>query len=173
MIHRDLKPENILLRADLPASTRRSRTSASLAKLADASITDQSIVIGTPSYMSPEQTDGGAIDARSDVYSAGVMLFELLADTKPFHAEQAFAMMRKHREFPFPAFDDVAPDRAIPIELEGVVRRAMAKRPAERYPSAVEMAHALEDAMIAARDRSAEVRLFVNIMAGPDMFLSS
>jgi serine/threonine protein kinase len=96
--------------------------------------------------MAPEQTVGDPVDARTDVYAAGVVLFELLAERPPFRGASPFSTMGLHRDAPVPSFDVVAPDRAIPPAVEGVVRRALAKRPADRYASAVELAAALDRA---------------------------
>ncbi|HVV85149.1 MAG TPA: serine/threonine-protein kinase [Kofleriaceae bacterium] len=152
IIHRDIKPANIMVWSDAMGEHAQ-LTDFGVAKIVDAPGShSQDLAIGTPGYMSPEQTLGATVDARSDVYGAGVLLFELLTERKPFSAAKPFDVMWLHREAPVPAFDDIAPHRVIPVEIEGVVRRAMAKAPEDRYASAVELASALEAAAASARE---------------------
>nr|HEX4317756.1 serine/threonine-protein kinase [Kofleriaceae bacterium] len=154
VVHRDVKPENVVVAAD-PLGEHATLVDFGLAKVAGASgspALSLDMAIGTPSYMSPEQTLGLPVDARSDVYAMGVLLFELLADRKPFAAATSFETMRLHREAPVPELAEVAPERGVPVELEAVVRGALAKDPAARYASAVELALAFDDALVAARE---------------------
>ena len=153
VVHRDIKPENILVWSD-ELGEHAQLTDFGLAKRLDAVGASQDLAIGTPSYMSPEQTLGLPVDPRSDLYSAGILMFELLADRKPFHSPYMFETLRMQREAPVPWFGDVAPEREIPAELEGVVRRALAKDPAGRYHSAGDFAVALDDAMLSAHEHS-------------------
>lgn len=150
IVHRDVKPENILVWSDAMGEQVQ-LADFGLAKL-DALGVSQDVAIGTPSYMSPEQTLGGPVDARSDVYSAGVLLFELLTLQKPFAGRSPFETMELQREAPVPYFEDIAPDRLVPRGIEGVVRRALAKDPDARYACAVDLAVALEWAVATARD---------------------
>jgi eukaryotic-like serine/threonine-protein kinase len=156
VIHRDLKPENILVWSD-ELGEHAQIADFGLAKRLDALAVTQDLAIGTPSYMSPEQTLGLPVDARSDLYAVGVLLFELLADRKPFHSPYTFETLKMHRDMPVPWFSDIASERAIPAELEGVVRRALEKEPNERYRCAGDFAVALDDAMLAAHERSNEI----------------
>jgi serine/threonine-protein kinase len=152
IIHRDLKPANIMVWSDA-LGEHAQLTDFGVAKILDAPTSrSQNLAIGTPSYMSPEQTLGLAVDARSDVYGAGVLLYELLAERRPFHAGQAFELMWLHREAPVPPLDEVAPHREVPPAIEGVVRRALAKAPADRYASAVQFAAALDEASASAQE---------------------
>ena len=145
VIHRDIKPDNILVWSD-GARERAQIADFGLARCGDALGISHEVLIGTPNYMSPEQTLGLRADERSDIYAVGIMLFEMLAQQKPFRAKQMFDTLRMHREAPVPSFADVAPDRTIPIAVERVVRRALAKNPELRPASAVAFAEALEQA---------------------------
>ncbi|MFT3698003.1 MAG: serine/threonine-protein kinase [Kofleriaceae bacterium] len=156
VIHRDLKPENILVRTDAMGEHAQI-ADFGLAKRLDAIGISHDQAIGTPSYMSPEQTLGAPVDARSDLYAIGVMLFELLADRKPFHSPYMFETLRMQREAPVPYFADVAPERHVPPELEGVVRRALEKEPDDRFRSAGDFAVALDDALVSAHERSDDI----------------
>ncbi|HXY76132.1 MAG TPA: protein kinase, partial [Steroidobacteraceae bacterium] len=101
--------------------------------------TDSGTIFGTPHYMSPEQGHAEPIDARSDLYSLGVILFEMLVGAKPYRAENPMAIVFKHRKDPIPQ---------LPLEfadLQGVLERLMAKSPADRYGEAGEAAAALEE----------------------------
>ena len=154
IVHRDIKPANIMVWSDAMGEHAQV-TDFGVAKIVDGpGGHSQNLAIGTPSYMSPEQTLGLPVDARSDVYGAGVLLYELLAERKPFRAAKAFDVMGLHREAPVPPFDEIAPHRAVPPAIEGVVRRALAKDPDDRYASAVELASALEAAAASAHDTS-------------------
>lgn len=162
VIHRDIKPDNILVRADGTHEVAQI-TDFGLAKCSDALGISHEVLIGTPNYMSPEQTLGLRADARSDIYAVGIVLYELLAQRKPFRAAKMFDTLRMHREDPVPPFADVAPDRAIPPAIERVVRRALAKNPALRPESAAAFSDALDaasnDAWIDSDDESVEEML--------------
>ena len=131
LIHRDLKPENILV------------DPGGLSKLADFGLSwdvgrrDPSLA-GTPQYMSPEQVRGEALDPRSDLYSAGVVLFELLAGHPPFAAGTTAAVLAMHISAPVP------PLRGVPEPVEALVWRALAKNPAQRPQSAEEFLDELQ-----------------------------
>lgn len=150
VVHRDLKPENIIV--------RRFRSGEDLVKVVDfglatviggkTSITSPGLVCGTPDYMSPEQARGFAVDGRSDLYSLGVMLFELLADRLPFLAEVPTAVALRHIADPVPDPRDVAPHREIPESLVHIVFKAMEKDPEHRYQTAEEMKAALREARV-------------------------
>jgi serine/threonine-protein kinase len=109
-----------------------------------ASISD-GVTVGTPSYMAPEQCRGDTLDHRLDIYACGVVLFEMLTGRKPFVADEPIEILKKHLQDAPPKLADVAPGDYGAVE--GVVARALAKAPADRYPSAVAMADALEAAI--------------------------
>lgn len=141
MVHRDVKPGNVLLASDGGVKV----TDFGIARVASSEpLTVTGSVMGTASYLSPEQARGGEIDARSDVYSLGCVLYEMLTGKTPFDGETPLAIAYKHvEEEPLPP-SSVNP--AVPTELEAVVRKAMSKDPADRYVSAAEMARDLRTA---------------------------
>jgi serine/threonine-protein kinase len=139
LVHRDVKPSNVLI----DSSGRYLLTDFGIAKALHGatSLTRTGESIGTPEYMAPEQVTGGAIDARTDVYALGVVLYEMLAGCVPFRTSTPMATLYKHvHEEPAP-LRSVNP--AVPAWLEAVVHRALAKNPAERFQRAGEMARAL------------------------------
>ena len=138
VVHRDIKPANIFLLPDGSVKL----LDFGVAKLATSTLTRQGDVLGSASYMSPEQVSGGAVDGRSDIFSTGVVLYELLASRKPFHADTLTAQVVKLlREEP-PSLDDVAP--GLPPHLVGTVRKALAKEPNVRFQTAGELAKELQ-----------------------------
>jgi serine/threonine protein kinase len=140
VIHRDIKPDNILVWSD-GTRERAQIADFGLARCHDALAISHEVLIGTPNYMSPEQTLGLRADERSDLYAVGILLYEMLAQRKPFRAAKMFDTLRMHRESPVPAFADIAPDRSIPIAVERVRRSrrpprfARHRRPASRRRS--------------------------------------
>lgn len=145
VIHRDIKPDNILVWTD-GVREHAQIADFGLAKISegDQLALSHGVLVGTPNYMSPEQTLGLRADARSDIYAVGVVMFELLAQQKPFRAAKMFDTLRMHREAPVPAFAEVAPDRTIPAAIERLVRRALAKNPTLRPASAAAFTSALD-----------------------------
>jgi eukaryotic-like serine/threonine-protein kinase len=143
IVHRDVKPENILL-APVEGHGEQVRiVDFGLAKLRDEGSITTGVAVGTPSYMSPEQTMGHKVDERADVYATGVILFELLTGEKPFKADSVFEVLRMHREVTPPTLSAVAPNRTFSPELEDVVRRALAKDRAQRFTNAAAFLSAL------------------------------
>lgn len=150
IIHRDLKPENIILERLRSGSDFVKVVDFGLAKvraLQSSSITSPGIVCGTPDYMAPEQGRGDAIDARSDLYAVGVIMFRLLAGRLPFEGESATQVVLKHITLPPPDPRTIAPDREIPTALVDVVLKALSKHPNDRYPDADAFSEALEAAL--------------------------
>ncbi len=135
VVHRDIKPGNVLITADGQVKV----TDFGIARAigVDEQVTQTGLVMGTATYFSPEQAQGLAVDARSDVYALGVVLFEMLTGRPPFSGETPVAIAYQHvREQP-PSLRSLNP--AVPAALEAIVLQAMAKLPAERYVSADEM----------------------------------
>ncbi len=144
IVHRDVKPENILLSSVEGHGEQIRILDFGLAKLRDENSVTSGLAVGTPGYMSPEQTVGEKVDERADLYATGIILFELMAGRKPFQAESPFDVMRMHREAPVPPLSEAAPGVSISDELEEVVRRALAKSRTERFATAGAFLEALE-----------------------------
>ena len=143
VIHRDIKPQNIVVE---PSGFLKVMDFgiARLAKPAPGTgLTQEGTSIGTPDYMSPEQLSGAELDPRSDLYAAGVVLFECLTGRVPFEAETTWALVAKHLEEEPP--DPRTVNSEVPEGLARIILRAMAKRPADRYQSAGQMHDALAD----------------------------
>jgi serine/threonine-protein kinase len=145
IVHRDIKPDNIILSDATGLGEQVRILDFGLAKLRDtAPGLTLGMPVGTPSYMAPEQIRGEEVDARTDLYSAGVLLFELLTGQKPFHSERAAAVMLQHQETPPPSLGSVMSQAVFSPELERLVGKALAKKPEDRFQSAGDFASALE-----------------------------
>jgi len=144
IIHRDIKPENILVTPIEGHGEHVRIVDFGLAKLRDEGSITTGVAVGTPGYMSPEQTVGQKADERADVYACGIILYELLAGAKPFQGESPFDVMRMHRETPPPPLEATASGVQISQRLQGVVMKALAKSREDRFQSASEFRNALE-----------------------------
>ncbi len=140
IVHRDVKPANVMLTPD----GRTKLMDLGIARNIDGeSITHASSILGTAGYISPEQARGDPVDHRSDIYSLGCVLYEMLTGRQPFEAGDPLAVAYKHvHEAPAPPR---SLDPSIPPGLEAVTLRAMEKEPAARFQSVADMAAALED----------------------------
>jgi len=153
LIHRDLKPENIML---LPVAG-----DPNFVKVLDFGIaafetentpgeeklTEAGMIMGTPTYMSPEQARGEALDARSDIYALGVMMYEAVCGRVPFDGDQPMTVLVKHIKDPPEPPRAVAPEAGIPRALEKVILRCLEKQPGHRPQKAAELAVALRKAL--------------------------
>jgi serine/threonine protein kinase len=138
MIHRDIKPANIMLDVNGKAILM----DFGIARIVGASQhTATGAVLGTAMYMSPEQIQGLQTDARADIYSIGITLFEMLSGKPPFEADSAMTLMMMHLNDPVPDLRELQPNT--PPELIEITNKALAKNRDERYQSANEMANAL------------------------------
>ena len=140
VIHRDIKPQNIVVE---PSGFLKVMDFgiARLANPKGKGLTEAGTSIGTPDYMSPEQLSGAELDPRSDLYAAGVVLFECVTGRVPFEAETTWALVAKHLEEEPP--DPRKLNSDVPPALAAVILKAMAKTPANRYATATEMHDAL------------------------------
>lgn len=144
IIHRDLKPQNVMLQR--VADDRIVKVlDFGIAKLSEAgTVTAPSAIMGTPQYMSPEQGIGVPVDARSDLYSLGVVLYEMIAGRPPFEGGSVASLLYRHAHEPPRPLTEVAPGFA-PPSLEAVVMRLLAKAPEERIPNARALQAALAE----------------------------
>jgi serine/threonine protein kinase/formylglycine-generating enzyme required for sulfatase activity len=144
IVHRDIKPANVLL----PSPDWPMLADFGIVKLRDddQNLTNPGLVIGTAAYMAPEQASGKAVDARTDLYATGVVLYEMVTGELPFEADAPMAMLAKH------AYEPPRPPRSIlpslPPEVETILLRVLEKDPAARYQSAADMAADCAQAVI-------------------------
>jgi serine/threonine-protein kinase len=138
VIHRDVKPANIMVTTDGHAKI----ADFGIAKLNQSHMTLPGQVLGSPAYMAPEQLSGEGVDARSDLFSLGVILYSMITGFKPFQGNSAATVCYKvvNRE-PLPAS---SLNSDLPAHIDRIVERAMAKDPAQRYQSGAEMAHDIQ-----------------------------
>jgi len=139
ILHRDLKPGNVMLREDGSIALIDFGLSKDAALALD--ITDTGMIFGTPHYMSPEQGHAEALDERTDLYSLGVILYEMLAGHKPYRADNPMAIVYKHRKEPVPQLPQSL------AAVQPVLERLLAKRPEDRFASAREAAEALQQTL--------------------------
>jgi len=135
VLHRDLKPANVMLRAD--GSLCLIDFGLAKANEFEVSLTGTREIFGTPYYMSPEQGHAEALDARSDLYSLGVMFYEMLTGHKPYTGASAMEVIYKHKRADLP---EIAPQFA---EYQPMLKRLLAKSPGDRYQSARELLEAI------------------------------
>ena len=151
IIHRDIKPQNILM--DESENVKITDFGIAMA-LEDTSFTRTNSVLGTVHYLSPEQARGGTATKKSDIYSLGIVLYELLTGELPFSGESAVAIALKHLQSETPSVKSIVP--SIPQSLENVVLKATAKDPNHRYSSVEEMREDLETVLSDERSHEAK-----------------
>src|SRR4051812_24874932 len=138
VVHRDIKPGNVIVRGDGTVKV----TDFGIARArGQASLTDTGMVMGTAAYIAPEQARGEATTPSSDLYSVGILLFQMLTGSVPFEGDTPVAIAMRHLDEPVPLPSSRVAD--LPADLDEVVVRATAKSPADRYPDADAMAAAL------------------------------
>ncbi|HSC88071.1 MAG TPA: serine/threonine-protein kinase, partial [Polyangiaceae bacterium] len=136
IVHRDLKPGNIFLCEGGLVKV----LDFGMSKLAEEeTLTQDGYTLGTPEYMSPEQCVGGPIDARSDVYAFGVLMYEALTGDLPFHGKSRQALLEHHQRSTPRPMRQVRPDLSIPDELDRIVMACLKKRPSERPQTAQQL----------------------------------
>jgi eukaryotic-like serine/threonine-protein kinase len=142
VVHRDVKPQNVLIDENGTAKV----TDFGIARAIDPGegLTETGTVLGTSGYIAPEQASGRRVDSRSDQYSLGVVLYELLTGEPPYSGENVMAVAMKHLREPVPRVRERRRD--VPASVDAIVSRAMAKRPEDRFPSTDDMVAALEAA---------------------------
>ncbi len=147
IIHRDIKPSNIVLQRDKVGRPTIKIVDFGLAKLVDKKSRDEQgltgvgEVFGSPFYMSPEQSSGGEIDERSDIYSFGCTIYKTLTGNPPFCGENAFQTMMMHQTKEPPTLAEVAGGKGFPAAVEALVQKMMAKKPQDRYQSLNQVSH--------------------------------
>jgi eukaryotic-like serine/threonine-protein kinase len=163
IIHRDIKPANVIITTDGKVKIM----DFGIAKIASSNLTTTGQFLGTPNYMSPEQVSGAAVDGRSDIFSLGVVLYELLTSRKPFQGENLTAISYKivHEEFTPPA--ELSPE--VPVDFNAIVARAMAKDPWNRYQRGKDLALALHQLKARLEERRALVDLGSMVSAAENM----
>ena len=143
VVHRDVKPENIMIER---GSNRAIVTDFGIAQNQRAGpLTDGGVVLGSAHYMSPEQAAGDQLDGRSDLYSLGVVGFQILSGRLPFDGTEAASIMAQQVTRPAPSLASYAP--ALPTALVAVIDRSLSKQPSDRYPTGEAFAEALETAL--------------------------
>src|SRR5690606_26381408 len=149
IVHRDLKPENVLITRTAGGRDYAKVLDFGLAKLeqrqAPSTMTDRQQIVGTPYFMSPEQIRGDDVDARSDIYSFGALMFELLTAQHVFDGSTAVGVLTKHLTAEPDAPSMRAPRSGIDPQIDHLCRKALAKDPSRRWQSATELADAIED----------------------------
>lgn len=146
VVHRDIKPSNILLDQHGEALLTDFGIAKVLSGEQSTQLTGTGMIVGTPAYMSPEQAEHGRVDGRSDIYSLGVVLYQMLVGQTPYQAETPMAMALAHIKGDLPLPRTINPD--LPAPLENVVLKAMARKPDDRYQTAAEMVQALRHALV-------------------------
>ena len=137
VVHRDIKPANIMLQKDGTVKV----TDFGIARITTSSKTQTGVLLGTPNYMSPEQITSTKVDGRADIFSLGVVLFEMLTGEKPFQSDNAATLMFQIAKEPHPSALKIRPD--LPPACEAVIDKALQKNPDQRYQRGAEMAEAV------------------------------
>jgi beta-lactam-binding protein with PASTA domain/tRNA A-37 threonylcarbamoyl transferase component Bud32 len=142
LVHRDIKPSNIMITSTGQTKVTDFGIARAVAADGEQTMTQTGMVIGTAAYLSPEQAQGNPVDARSDVYSLGCVIYEMLTGAAPFTGDSPLSIAYKHvREDPPPP-SGKNPD--VPAALDAIVMKALAKNPDNRYPTAVDLKQDLE-----------------------------
>jgi eukaryotic-like serine/threonine-protein kinase len=160
VIHRDIKPHNVIVDSEGVVKV----TDFGIARAGASQMTEEGAIIGTAQYLSPEQARGAPVDQTSDLYSTGIVLFELLTGEVPFTGESPVEIAMKHLAEVPPAPSELRPD--VPPDLDLVVVRALAKEPADRYQSAAAMDADLETVARGGRVAAETAEAATMVLAG-------
>ncbi|MEM9490048.1 MAG: protein kinase [Myxococcota bacterium] len=152
LVHRDVKPENVLLVEHDGDGDFAKILDFGIAKMvgrasvenSGSKLTQAGMAFGTPVYMSPEQAVGNPIDGRADLYAAAVMAYEMIVGRPPFQSDDKLEVMTMHTARPVPPMASLAPEVAVPPEIEQLILRGLAKRPSERHANAAEYVAAID-----------------------------
>src|SRR4030095_2388483 len=151
IVHRDLKPLNVMIQEGIPITEGTKILDFGLAKIKSGELLGSFVaaqtpgLMGSPFYMAPEQWSDEPPDARADVYSLGVMLYQMLCGEVPFKGSSIPSIMKKHLTSDVPSFESKGYE--IPLQIENVVRHALEKEPEERTSSADDFSRELREAM--------------------------
>lgn len=168
VIHRDIKPANILLTPEgrlLLTDFGLVKVIAGEGRPAQTRLTGAGAPVGTPDYMSPEQVIGDDVDGRADLYSLGIILFQMVTGTTPFQGETPMQIAAQQLHAPPPAPRRFRPD--LPAAAEQVILKALAKRPPDRYPNGLELATAFRLALAPAEMQLYSAQSLAAMPAGP------
>ena len=160
VIHRDIKPHNVIVDQEGVVKV----TDFGIARAGASQMTEEGAIIGTAQYLSPEQARGAPVDQTSDLYSTGIVLFELLTGQVPFTGDSPVEIAMKHLAETPPAPSEIRPD--VPDDLDLVVLRALAKEPADRYQSAAAMDADLETVARGGRVAAETAEAATMVLAG-------
>nr|WP_082598224.1 protein kinase [Kitasatospora sp. Root107] len=163
LVHRDIKPGNVMVSAKGTVKVMDFGIARAL-QSGVTSMTQTGMVVGTPQYLSPEQALGKSVDARSDLYSVGCMLFELLTGQLPFDGDSPFSIAYKHVQEEAPSPSGLNP--AVRPGVDALVARAMRKDPAHRFPTAEAMRAELERIAAGASDGGTPLRVATPLVIG-------
>lgn len=142
IVHRDIKPENVYL-DEASGLARLADFGIARAWDSDSNLTLPGSALGTPTYMSPEQVDGSKVDGRSDIYSLGLLGWEMLAGRQPWEGESLYSVILKQKKEDLPSVAEIRPDT--PLSLVRVIERALKKDPSERWPDATGFLEGLDE----------------------------
>jgi eukaryotic-like serine/threonine-protein kinase len=159
IVHRDVKPENVILVEhdgvpdfakilDFGIARVIGQTPPDVLEEGDERLTQAGIAFGTPAYLSPEQAVGDPVDQRADLYSATVMLFEMMSGRPPFYSPDKLELLGMHATRPPPRLRDIAPDLIVPEQLDELIATGLAKSPADRFADADEFIAAIEACLL-------------------------